>query len=238
MQREDLTKEFLENQYLTLRKDTTQIGQETGFDKRVIWKLLVKFNIPRRRRGGGAKRRRDLLGETFGKLTVVAKWISPEGLISWECVCDCGNNVEATSKQLFGGKSSCGCGRRLSQSNNRWRGVGEMSRVYWGDICRGAKARSLEVSISPEEAWQLYLLQERKCALTGQHISFSRNRKLNPDEQTASLNRIDSRVGYVPGNVRWIHKDINRVRQDYDDPYFIEMCCLVARHHEEHSKAA
>ncbi len=57
-------------------------------------------------------KRTDLIGQRFGKLTVVED--SGErtggGSIRWRCVCDCGGEILATRQQLEGGSAaSCGC---------------------------------------------------------------------------------------------------------------------------------
>ena len=58
--------------------------------------------------------RAQLTGQVFGKLTVLGRgedYISPSGshLLRWECLCDCGNKINATTSQLKRGLSSCGC---------------------------------------------------------------------------------------------------------------------------------
>lgn len=58
------------------------------------------------------KRRQDLTGQRFGRLTVLEDTgrYSKGSQCIWRCVCDCGNEVETTSGQLLGGyKKSCGC---------------------------------------------------------------------------------------------------------------------------------
>lgn len=48
----------------------------------------------------------DLIGERFGKLTVL-EYI---GNSQWKCRCDCGNITTATTTRLKRGeKTSCGC---------------------------------------------------------------------------------------------------------------------------------
>lgn len=44
-----------------------------------------------------------------------------------------------------------------------------------------------------------------------------------------SIDRIDSSVGYVEGNMQWVHKDVNRMKQEFSESYFIETCRLVCR---------
>lgn len=58
------------------------------------------------------KRRRDLTGQRFGRLTVLEDTgrTDARGHCLWRCRCDCGNEVETTSGQLLAGyKKSCGC---------------------------------------------------------------------------------------------------------------------------------
>lgn len=44
---------------------------------------------------------------------------------------------------------------------------------------------------------------------------------------TASLDRIDSSKGYVEGNVQWVHKDVNYIKQDLEESYFKKLCKLI-----------
>ena len=46
---------------------------------------------------------------------------------------------------------------------------------------------------------------------------------------TASLDRIDSNKGYVEGNVQWVHVDVNYMKLDYDQDYYINICRLIAK---------
>jgi len=84
------------------------------------------------------------------------------------------------------------------------------------------KRRNLKFEIDKEYVWELFENQNGKCALSGIDIVLdvgSRKR-----EQTASLDRIDSSKGYIKGNVQWVHKDVNSMKMDYTEDYFIDMC--------------
>ena len=48
------------------------------------------------------------------------------------------------------------------------------------------------------------------------------------DDATASLDRIDSSRGYVPENVQWVHKVINRMKGTLSDDEFKSWCRTVA----------
>ena len=66
----------------------------------------------------------------------------------------------------------------------------------------------------------MFLNQERRCALSGVPISF--------EDHTASLDRIANAVGYVKGNVQWLHKHVNMGKRDISQEVFIQMCRDVA----------
>jgi hypothetical protein len=107
-----------------------------------------------------------------------------------------------------------------------------MSGDFWHNhvvkSANGNKGRrkEVELNISKEYGWDLFLKQSRKCALTGIELKFPRASK--DRDYTASLDRIDSAIGYVEGNVQWVHKDINMMKRIYSQDYFIRMCKLVA----------
>lgn len=105
-----------------------------------------------------------------------------------------------------------------------WKGHGEISAAYWRrHLLTNAAKRKRQITITKEYMWELFLAQNRACALTGWPLAFSSNF----GEQTASIDRIDSAKDYVPGNVRWVHKDVNRARQEFTDQYFVELCTAV-----------
>jgi len=47
--------------------------------------------------------------------------------------------------------------------------------------------------------------------------------------QTASLDRVDSRKGYVVGNIQWVHSMVNMSKNKYPQDKFIEMCRAVTQ---------
>lgn len=88
-------------------------------------------------------------------------------------------------------------------------------------------ARGLEWDVTPKFLWELFLKQDKKCALTDIEIIFPLSYKSS--EQTASLDRIDSKQGYIETNVQWLHKDLNNIKQDYTQEEFINYCRLVVK---------
>ena len=60
---------------------------------------------------------RDLTGQKFGKLTVLFPTEKRESRsIVWHCICECGSEVDISSKNLtYGASQSCGCAYSLGE---------------------------------------------------------------------------------------------------------------------------
>lgn len=104
--------------------------------------------------------------------------------------------------------------------------------TYFSSLRRGAEHRDLPFDITIEYMWEIYLLQNKKCALCDENIVFSRS--LRSGTQTASLDRINSKLGYIKGNIQWVHKDINRLKMAMPQEKFIDLCTKVANTHKHH----
>lgn len=59
---------------------------------------------------GHSRKKLDLTGQRFEKLTVLAPAENVGGRTAWLCRCDCGRELAITTRQLRAGRwSSCGC---------------------------------------------------------------------------------------------------------------------------------
>jgi hypothetical protein len=106
-----------------------------------------------------------------------------------------------------GDTKSCGC---FSTGNAHNRdSIGSITKSVWTPIVKQAKTRCIPFEVTREEAWAMYLEQGGLCALSGTPIKFSVNLRDDRKSQTASLDRIDSSKGYVSGNIQWVHKKVN-----------------------------
>lgn len=119
---------------------------------------------------------------------------------------------------------------RSGEKHNKWNGYGEISGRFWNCLeCRSIKSRRnkiVELNIKIEYAWDLFIKQNRKCIFSGIELVFGKNNK----DTTASLDRIDSSKGYIEGNVQWVHKIVNKMKNVLPDEEFIEWCCIIAEH--------
>jgi len=172
----------------------------------------------------------DLTGKKFGKLTVVG--LRPGRKFNsfiWNCICDCGNIKDLPTGKLTNKKTrTCGCAARRRQSASpTWKGVGEISSVRWKLITYRAWRVGRECTITHEEAWELFLKQNRRCAFSDVELNFGTHNKNHGD---ASLDRNDSSKGYVEGNVQWVHRDVNFMKQAMTDEALIEWCKKIVRH--------
>ena len=91
---------------------------------------------------------------------------------------------------------------------------------------RGAKKRSLEFNISVEYMKRLFLEQHQKCAYLKTELYLGC--KSGDIYTNASIDRIDSSKGYIEGNVQWVHKKVNIMKQDMTNENFLELCRLIA----------
>jgi len=91
--------------------------------------------------------------------------------------------------------------------------------IYSKSRCKkwAASGREVEHNISLDYIIKLYIKQKGTCAISG----------LDLDEDVMSLDRIDSALGYVEGNVQWVHFDINRMKSDFSEQYFKHLCQAV-----------
>lgn len=116
--------------------------------------------------------------------------------------------------------------QRRIRFNSNWKGYGDISGDHWRRIQKGASSRNLELKITIEDAWNIYLQQNGKCAISGIDIvlrgqEIGMSSKEVHKKTTASLDRIDSSKGYTINNIQWIHKDINQMKSDRDMKTFL-----------------
>lgn len=177
----------------------------------------------------------NLLGQKFGKLTVIGQTPSKNKLARWLCSCECGNTKITTGSALRQGKTkSCGC---LKKIRYNWTGFGEINGTHWSQIKRHAVSKNRSFNITIQQAWQIFLSQDRKCALSGVPLTFSRSHRHSKTNQTASLDRIDSSKGYVIENVQWVHKEINVMKNIMPESKFLEWCRNIANYQSSFSSS-
>lgn len=218
----EITKEFLILEYVKNKKSSTKIASEFGCSINTINNRLKEFKIEVRNRGYHNIKNID--GMKFGFWTVIRKVGSRRKCMYWLCQCDCGEFKEIhcgglTSGQRIRCKRCAGIALRSKD---------ELNKTIWCGIKSCAKNRGITFSIKRKDAFDLFVIQNRKCALTGLEISFAETtRDHNRGKTTASLDRINSTLGYEHGNIQWTHKDINLMKGSLCESRFYNLCELV-----------
>jgi ribosomal protein S14 len=101
---------------------------------------------------------------------------------------------------------------------------------YYKDVLRksfahkyksNAELRGIQWGVSFDYLADLLISQDFKCALTGWDIHAM---DIN---SPASLDRIDSSLGYIEGNLQWVYNKVNMMKQHYTQEDFIAVCRAV-----------
>lgn len=172
----------------------------------------------------------DLVGQKFGDLEVIelcSEKTKTRGSL-WLCKCVCGNTTKLASNCLTSGNNKT-CGNKTNHPKIS-KYCGEIPIPHITNTKQNAIKRNLQFSVTPEFLWNLFLAQNRKCALSGVDLFFTKAKNActgRTKETNASLDRIDSIQGYIEGNVQWVHKDINRMKWHNSDEEFLAWCQKV-----------
>ena len=97
---------------------------------------------------------------------------------------------------------------------------------------RGARRRGIEYSLTLRDIQRLVDRAQGRCEVTG--LPFSQE-KLGRTSRPfiASLDRIDSTLGYHPGNMRLVCHCVNRAMNDWGEQVlFIMVSALISRYAE------
>ena len=128
------------------------------------------------------------------------------------------------------------------------RGVGDLTRTYFNYFRNTARHRGVSFTVSLEHLWALAVNQNMRCALSGLPLVFptiqggdgnwtadyNAQQKIRLGSgrvEMASLDRIDSSKPYEEGNVQWVNKYVNIMKNGLSQDEFIHYCHLVASQH-------
>lgn len=175
-------------------------------------------------------------GLQFGDWLTTSDNYTIDGISFNDCICKCGIKRRVRSHPLSNLIShGCGC----SNNNGRvpFSGCGDLSLSYLGSFKSGRKNKGFEWSedLTIEFLWDLFLKQNKKCAISGLDIilirKWSNQNKGKPLKiyQTASIDRIDNNKGYLIDNVQWVHKSINLMRGQLTVEDFISFSHIISK---------
>lgn len=115
---------------------------------------------------------------------------------------------------------------RRNSGNSRWKGYKSISGSYFRSLKNSAKTRGIEFSITIQDLYTQWVKQEGKCHFTRMALKQTENTVSR--QGTASVDRRDSSKGYTQENIVWVHKHINRMKNDLPIDKFVGYCKAVA----------
>lgn len=150
---------------------------------------------------------KDLTGQKFGRLSVIAIDGKRDSNFCWRCMCDCGAVITVRSGSLvYGTTQSCGCLQRdrarasaIERAKTRKRIIPRKEYEAW----RSAKDRC----INPEcAAYPHYGARGITMCPEWMNDPVAFYRDMGPSAPGLSLDRINNDGNYEPSNCRWADK--------------------------------
>lgn len=144
----------------------------------------------------------EMAGKRYGMLTVISQAQSTkDGMAKWNCLCDCGNQFEATGGNIrFGTTKSCGCYMAINASKQfKTHGMSK-KRIYhtWASM----KARCLNPNCKEYKfygARGIAICKDWKNAAL--FIDWAMK---NGYKDNLTIERIDANGNYEPSNCTFI----------------------------------
>lgn len=171
----------------------------------------------------GIEPQSEKIMDKYNQLTVLEE-VKHNNRLMYKVQCDCGRiDIKRKDWVISGRTTSCkSCASKRTAAKypppvNRT-GCSGLSGTHYLSIKSGASKRSMPFELSAEFLWNLFESQKGKCALTGVDITLVnkiKNNNVDWSVVSASLDRKDSSRGYTKDNVQWVHKIINRLKNNY-----------------------
>ena len=190
----------------------------------------------------------DITGRRFGYLEVLRMEVTKNSHGNeWRAICKCHlcgrEDFECRPAAIknpgkYKNYKSCGCDKShfISQTGKNsvnFKGYEEMNSWYLSDAKRRSKKLNIPFNLNMRFLWKLYLKQNKKCALSGLDINFAGKRN-NITNGNISLDRIDSKKGYIKTNVQWVHKNVNLMKMYMEESVFLCLCKQIYLNGKNH----
>jgi hypothetical protein len=179
------------------------------------------------------------LNRQVGKYTIVGvgdrvKYPSQKDSIQmWKVKCACGKEKQISKWHLIYGNTT-GCSDCVGERNRfekspNWNSTAKnVTGMYFAKIKKCAEKRNIPFEINREELDFLFQKQDGRCRYTKMELVF----ESSGCKGTASLDRIDSSLGYTKDNVQWVHKDVNTIKWDLSHDQFVKLCKTITENFE------
>lgn len=154
----------------------------------------------------------------------------------YEFICDCGNFVFCTIYPIIKGiKRSCGCKGRAKKYRETRNTLKEDYPFYvlLQTFLRRSQKRNIEFTLTIEDIKNQFKKQNGKCFYTKTDIDLPINHMHLNGNKIASIDRIDSAIGYIPTNIQLVTKQVNILKQSLSHLEFIKICHIVFQIHHK-----
>ncbi len=170
---------------------------------------------------------KDLTGQVFGKLTVVARdgWANGGGVRRplWRCQCECGGEITTRAGSLLGrGTVSCGCYQKSALKRDLISGAQEIiapAQRHYGSVRRRAAAKGHEFGLGFDE---FVAVRNRPCAMCGFN------------EGPVSVDRVDSEKGYTLDNVQPLCRVCQTIKSAFPSEFINLHIRRIVHHQDSH----
>lgn len=109
--------------------------------------------------------------------------------------------------------------------NNSLKDVYELLDHRYLGLMSRAKKSGLSVDINKEYLHKLWDMQNGKCAISGIQMTYISNCGRIPTN--VSVDRIDSKKGYIKGNIQLVCMAVNQMKNDLDMQTLLTFCDAI-----------
>ena len=142
------------------------------------------------------------------------------------------NNKYNLQRSLINNSNCRSCNRKelnklqdtSKNRNSQWKGYNDIPYSWFSRYFERANKSKRKGNITIKDVYNLWIKQDKKCALSGLNIGFYDDNKTH----TCSIDRIDSSKEYELNNIQLVHKHINLMKNHFNNNYFINICKLIA----------
>jgi hypothetical protein len=99
------------------------------------------------------------------------------------------------------------------------------AKVFLQNAKKSSLKRQNEFELEIADIVEMWNLQLQICAYSGKIMSLEHGK-----ENTVSIERIDSKIGYTKNNTILVCNSINRMKSNFNFEEFFEMCKSVTQH--------
>ena len=219
-----LTKEFLTEHYINQRKSDKSIADEFGIKScNSVYQARIRHGVARNSLKDSSQiLTKDFLIEYYVHQNMTLKQVAQLAGFQRKSIVS-----KALKKHNIPQREHT---RSQAVINRKPRKHHTIPGRYFCSLKHSANSRGLEFNLTLDDLWNIFTIQNGKCALSGLDIRFHQ-----PGEkftaQTASVDRINNDIGYIKSNIRWVHKDINYMKMDLTDERFFYLCQQILSQH-------